>query len=207
MGFGRGSRAGQLRSLWPGLPQPQPPIAHGCGETSQTSSGVCQGQMAEPRAAAAGKAADVQESGTGKTERLLPTGQPSPEISSLPGVRLVLTSSMSFLSLECCVSGLTRALPSMSLPSCWGQSAFCLAVSLCKKPEVGLRNKTEGREGGKMASSTLRSCGTKKPLLGKKGFIKRLGSCEHVCLTEVKEDQRQAWTSLRTHRDSLRTLV
>lgn len=49
--------------------------------------------MAEPRAAAAGKAADVQESGTGKTERLLPTGQPSPEISSLPGVRLVLTSS------------------------------------------------------------------------------------------------------------------
>lgn len=114
---------------------------------------------------------------------------------------------MSFLSLECCVSGLTRAPPSMSLPSCWGQSAFCLAVSLCKKPEVGLRNKTEGREGGKMASSTLRSCGTKKPLLGKKGFIKRLGSCEHVCLTEVKEDQRQAWTSLRTHRDSLRTLV
>lgn len=148
MGFGRGSRAGQLCSLWPGLPQPQPPIAHGCGETSQTSSGVCQGQMAEPRAAAAGKAADVQESGTGKTERLLPTGQPSPEISSLPGVRLVLTSSMSFLSLECCVSGLTRAPPSMSLPSCWGQSAFCLAVSLCKKPEVGLRNKTEGREGG-----------------------------------------------------------
>lgn len=31
-----------------------------------------------------------------------------------------------------------------------------------------------------MTGTTLRPCGTKKLLLGKKGFIKRLGSCEPV---------------------------
>lgn len=37
-----------------------------------------------------------------------------------------------------------------------------------------------------MTGTTLRPRGTKKLLVGKKGFIKRLGSCEPVCLTDVK---------------------
>lgn len=72
------------------------------------------------------------------------------------------------------------------MPRPSGQSTYCLAVSLCRKAEVHLTNKTEGREGGKMTGTTPRPYGTKKPLLGKKGFVKRLGSCEHVCLTDSR---------------------
>lgn len=126
-----------------------------------------------------------QEPGTGKTERLRPTCQPSPEVSSVLGVRLVLSSTQSFVSLECCVSGLARAVL-QPLPSCWGQPTFCLAVSLCKKPEVGLRNKTEGREGGKNDRDHPETLWDQEASDRQEGFMKSLGSCEQVCLPDSR---------------------
>lgn len=72
--------------------------------------------MAEPRATGAGKAADTGVWDRKDTEA--PPNLPAqPEVSSLPGVRLVLTSPLGLLSLECRVSGITGYPPCPSPPA------------------------------------------------------------------------------------------
>lgn len=88
LGFGRGSRAGQHCFLWPGLLQPQPPIAHGSGETCQTSPAVrAKRQSPELQEQARQQTAGVWDQKDTEAPPNLPV---QPEVSSLPGVRLVL---------------------------------------------------------------------------------------------------------------------
>lgn len=103
--MGGGSRAGQLPLAWPA-----PATTSYCSRVWQNlpNQSRCQRQtVAEPKAAGAGKAADSKNLGPEREDREAPPNLPAQPRGLFTAWGQV--GSLSFLSLECSESGLTRA--------------------------------------------------------------------------------------------------